>query len=172
MLPADAGQREPRVDNTIDSAVSDHSLCVAEPMTVDADGIMGARGGTSTFGIGPSLRRIEGRERGVAIGQIVYGFCMKTAKHTGVEGWKGQVKVGSDAGIVTRDLGAGQVGPRTCSHNRTGRKRHLKAGYNVDVVIWNSEVRELTVCLKYVCGMALTATASVGHEGLRLVFID
>ena len=84
----------------IDCVVSDHSPCVAELKHLDRGDIMDAWGGISTLGLGLSLLWTEGRERGVSIAQISKWTSENTAKHAGLDGSKGQIKVGYDADFI------------------------------------------------------------------------
>jgi len=90
-------------DGVIDFVVSDHSPCVPELKMMHEGDVMGAWGGISTLGLGLSLLWTEGSKRGVTIGQIVDWTSVKTARHAGLNGTKGQLAVGLDADMIFWD---------------------------------------------------------------------
>ena len=64
---------------------------------------MDAWGGISTLGLGLSLVWTEGRKRGVTVKEIFKWVCEGTARHAGLEGRKGAIRVGMDADLVVWD---------------------------------------------------------------------
>ncbi|KIL66216.1 hypothetical protein M378DRAFT_161075 [Amanita muscaria Koide BX008] len=87
----------------IDCVVSDHSPCVAELKHLEGGDIMKAWGGISTLGLGLSLLWTEGKERGITIAQISKWTSQNTARHAGLDAFKGKLEVGYDGDFVIWD---------------------------------------------------------------------
>ncbi|WVQ74060.1 allantoinase [Cryptococcus sp. DSM 104548] len=93
---------EALLDGTINYLVSDHSPCVPELKKGD---FMSAWGGVSGLGFGLSLvwTLLGGKGGRVELGQVVEWMGSKQAGQVGLDGKKGELKVGNDADFVVFD---------------------------------------------------------------------
>lgn len=87
----------------IDFVVSDHSPCTVELKKLEEGDFMQAWGGIGGLGLGLSLMWTEAYNRGIGMERILDWLAVKPAKQVGLEGIKGQLKVGADADFVIFD---------------------------------------------------------------------
>ncbi|KAF2402163.1 putative allantoinase Dal1 [Trichodelitschia bisporula] len=105
-------------DAVIQTVVSDHSPCTPSlkllPSSVAArvDGeaepeqagdFFAAWGGISSVGLGLSILWTEGRKRGITVEDVVRWCCKNTAKQVGLQGTKGDLRVGYDGDVAVFD---------------------------------------------------------------------
>ncbi|CAG8699266.1 11727_t:CDS:2, partial [Dentiscutata heterogama] len=92
------------LDGTIDSVVSDHSPCTADLKGLDKKDderdIIKAWGGISTLQLGLPVLWTEARKRRCSFHNLYTWLSKNTAKQVGLQGKKGDIKVGYDADIV------------------------------------------------------------------------
>lgn len=96
----------------IDYVVSDHSPCTPE---LKKGGFMSAWGGVSSLGLGLQLLHTN---LGVGIPRIVEWMGINQARQVGLEGKKGEIKVGCDADFVVFDPDSTEVLSTSSLHFR------------------------------------------------------
>ncbi len=93
-------------DGRLDFIVSDHSPCTPELKYIDTGDIEKAWGGISALQFGISLIWTEAKDRGFSLVDITRLMSTETAKFSGLDSVKGEIKVGNHADFLVFDPNA------------------------------------------------------------------